>query len=147
MCLKPFLLIHTINFPYRLDKTKFYVAGAGIFSGLSVALYPITVVKTRLQVASQNSLERGAISVAKGLLKTDGIPGLYKGFGTVVTGAIPTRAIYLTLLETTKIASFKMLEPLHFSEPTQAAIANGLGGMVASVCSQAVFVPVDVVCF
>ncbi|KAK4426259.1 Solute carrier family 25 member 44 [Sesamum alatum] len=129
----------------KLDKTKFYLVGAGIFSGVTVALYPISVVKTRLQVVSHDSIERSAVSVIKSLLKTDGIPGLYKGFGTVVTGAIPTRIIFLTALETTKVAAFKMVEPFKLSEPPQAAIANGVAGMMASLCSQAVFVPVDVV--
>ncbi|KAI3452195.1 hypothetical protein Pfo_008860 [Paulownia fortunei] len=129
----------------KLDKTKFYVVGAGIFTGVTVALYPISVVKTRLQVASHDAVERNAFSVIKGLLKTDGIPGLYKGFGTVITGAIPARILFLTALETTKVAAFKMVEPLRLSEPTQAAIANGVAGMMASLCSQAVFVPIDVV--
>ncbi|XP_073044921.1 uncharacterized protein [Primulina eburnea] len=129
----------------KLDKTKFYVYGAGIFTGVSVALYPISVVKTRLQVVSRDTVERNAFSVVKGLLKTDGIPGLYKGFGTVVTGAIPTRIIFLTALETTKVAAFKMVEPFKLPEPSQAAIANGMAGMMASLCSQAAFVPIDVV--
>ncbi|CAA3012346.1 solute carrier family 25 member 44 [Olea europaea subsp. europaea] len=129
----------------KLDKTKFYVVGAGIFTGVTVALYPISVVKTRMQVASHDAIERNAFSVIKGLLKTDGIPGLYRGFGTVVTGAVPARIIFLTALETTKVASFKMMEPFKLSEPTQAAIANGMAGMLGSLCSQAVFVPIDVV--
>lgn len=129
----------------KLDKTKFYVVGAGIFTGLTVALYPISVVKTRLQVASRDALERDAFSVIKGILRTDGIPGLYRGFGTVITGAIPARIIFLTALETTKVAAFKMVEPFKLSEPSQAAIANGVAGMSASLCSQAVFVPIDVV--
>lgn len=137
-------LIH-LSFSSRLDKTKFYVVGAGIFSGVTVALYPISVVKTRMQVASHDALERNAISVIKGLLKTDGIPGLYKGFGTVITGAIPTRILFLTALETTKVAALKMVEPFKLSEPAQAAIANGVAGMMASICSQSIFVPIDVV--
>ncbi|KAL3636543.1 hypothetical protein CASFOL_018842 [Castilleja foliolosa] len=128
-----------------LDKTKFYVVGAGIFSGVTVALYPISVVKTRMQVASNNAVERSAVSVIKGLLKTDGIPGLYRGFGTVITGAIPTRIIFLTALETTKVAAYKTVQPFKLSEPTKAAIANGVAGMMASLCTQTVFVPVDVV--
>ncbi|KAK4409814.1 Mitochondrial RNA-splicing protein MRS3 [Sesamum angolense] len=138
------VILESSSVASKLDKTKFYLVGAGIFSGVTVALYPISVVKTRLQVASHESIERSAVSVIKGLLKTDGIPGLYKGFGTVVTGAIPTRVIFLTALETTKAAAFKMVEPFKLSEPTQAAIANGVAGMMASLCSQAVFVPVDV---
>lgn len=139
-------LVHMVQFSCRLDKTKFYVVGAGIFTGITVALYPISVVKTRLQVADYYAAEKNAFSVFRGILKTDGIPGLYRGFGTVITGAIPARIIFLTALETTKVAAFRMVEPFKLSEPTQAAIANGIGGMLASLCSQSVFVPIDVVC-
>lgn len=130
----------------RLDKTKFYVVGAGLFTGLTVGLYPVSVIKTRLQVASGDAIDRSAFSVIKGLLKTDGIPGLYRGFGTVITGAVPARIIFLTALETTKVAAFKMVEPFKLSEPTEAAIANGIAGMTSALFSQAVFVPIDVVC-
>lgn len=106
----------------------------------------MSVVKTRLQVASKDAAERNAYSVIRGLLKTEGIPGLYRGFGTVITGAVPTRIIFLTALETTKVASFKMVEPFKMSDPSKAAIANGIAGMLASLCSQAIFVPIDVVC-
>ncbi|KAH6830319.1 Mitochondrial substrate carrier family protein [Perilla frutescens var. hirtella] len=129
----------------KLDITKFYVLGAGMFTGVTVMLYPIAVVKTRLQVASHDAGERSAFSVIKGLLKRDGIPGLYKGFGTVAIGTIPARILFLTALETTKVAAFKMIEPLRLSQTTQAALANGVAGMIAATCSQAVFVPVDVV--
>uniref|UniRef100_A0A7N0UN42 Mitochondrial carrier protein n=1 Tax=Kalanchoe fedtschenkoi TaxID=63787 RepID=A0A7N0UN42_KALFE len=129
----------------KLDKTKFYTVGAGLFTGLTVALYPVSVVKTRLQVASKDAVERNALSVIKGLLKSEGIPGLYRGFGTVITGAVPARIIFLTALETTKIAAFKAVEPLSLSEPAKAAVANGVAGMTSSLFAQAVFVPIDVV--
>ncbi|PIA57691.1 hypothetical protein AQUCO_00600427v1 [Aquilegia coerulea] len=129
----------------KLDKTKFYVVGAGLFTGVTVALYPVSVVKTRLQVATKDSVEKNAFSVIRGLLRTEGIPGLYRGFGTVITGAVPTRIIFLTALETTKVASFKMIEPFKLSEATKAAIANGIAGMTSSLLAQAVFVPIDVV--
>lgn len=111
-----------------------------------MALYPVSVVKTRLQVATKATAERNAFSVIRGILRTDGIPGLYRGFGTVITGAIPARILFLTALETTKAAAFKIVEPFKLSEPAQAAIANGIAGMTASMCAQAVFVPIDVVC-
>lgn len=110
-----------------------------------MALYPVSVVKTRLQVATKDAAERNAFSVVKGLLRTDGIPGLYRGFGTVITGAVPARIIFLTTLETTKVATFKMLEPFRLSETTQAAMANGVAGLTSSLFAQAVFVPIDVV--
>jgi len=34
-----------------LDKSRFFVLGAALFSGVSAALYPAVVVKTHLQVA------------------------------------------------------------------------------------------------
>ncbi|CAL5369775.1 unnamed protein product [Camellia sinensis] len=99
----------------------------------------------KLQVASKDAVERGAFSVIRGILRTDGIPGLYRGFGTVVAGAIPTRIIFLAALEATKVATFRLVEPFKLFEPTQAAIANGVAGMAAAVCSQAVFFPIDMV--
>ncbi|CAI9779156.1 unnamed protein product [Fraxinus pennsylvanica] len=47
---------------WRLDKTKFYVVGAGIFTGLIVALYPISVVKPRKQVGAQIETEIAVFS-------------------------------------------------------------------------------------
>ncbi|XP_022954457.1 solute carrier family 25 member 44-like isoform X2 [Cucurbita pepo subsp. pepo] len=129
----------------RLVRPRLTGTRAGLFTGITVALYPVSVVKTRMQVAVKDSAEKNAFSVIKGLLKNDGVPGLYRGFGTVITGAIPARIIFLTALETTKVGTLKMVEPLKFSEPTQAAIANGLAGMTASLFSQAVFVPIDVI--
>ncbi|KAL5080344.1 hypothetical protein RYX36_008765 [Vicia faba] len=129
----------------RLDVMKFYVGGVGLFSGITVLLYPISVVKTRMQVASKETAERTASSVVKGLLKKDGIRGLYKGFTTVLTGTIPARIVFLTFLETTKEASFKMVKPFVLSETSQAAIANGIAGMASSIVSQAVYTPIDVI--
>nr|XP_019706612.2 cleavage stimulation factor subunit 50 [Elaeis guineensis] len=129
----------------KLDKTKLYVVGAGLFTGVTVALYPISVIKTRMQVASKDAAQKNAFAAIRNILKVDGIPGLYRGFGTVITGAVPARIVFLTSLETTKVASLKLVEPFKLSEPVQAAIANGIAGMAASLCSQAVFVPIDVV--
>ncbi|KAJ6844819.1 solute carrier family 25 member 44-like [Iris pallida] len=127
-----------------LDKTKLYVVGAGLFTGVTVALYPVSVIKTRMQV-SKDVVQVNAFSTFRNILKVDGIRGLYRGFGTVITGAVPARIIFLTSLETTKIASFKMVEPFKLSEPVQAAVANGIAGMAASLSAQTVFVPIDVV--
>nr|XP_034572931.1 cleavage stimulation factor subunit 50 [Setaria viridis] len=129
----------------NLDKTKLYVVGAGMFSGVTVALYPVSVVKTRMQVASGDAMRRNALATFKNILKVDGVPGLYRGFPTVIIGAVPTRIIFLTALETTKAASLKLVEPFKLSEPVQAAFANGLAGLSASTCSQAIFVPIDVI--
>ncbi|KAI5073261.1 hypothetical protein GOP47_0011274 [Adiantum capillus-veneris] len=129
----------------RLNKTKFYVIGAGLFSGVSTLLYPISVVKTRMQVATKGQMNISGPAVFKGILRQDGIPGLYRGFGTVIVGTIPSRMVLLTSLETTKLAALNMTEKLKISEATRAALANGIAGLVSSLLSQAIFVPIDVV--
>ncbi|KAI3762013.1 hypothetical protein L1987_52436 [Smallanthus sonchifolius] len=131
----------------KIDKTKFYVVGAGIFNALTVGLYPISVVKTRMQVATKDSVEKNAYAVIRGLLKTEGVRGLYRGFGPVITGAIPSRIVLITALETTKVSAFKMIKRFELSEPLEAAIANGIAGMTAALFGQFVFVPIDVVSF
>eukprot|EP00249_Psilotum_nudum_P012552 c23849_g1_i1 orf=317-1294(+) len=129
----------------RLDKTKFYVMGAGIFSAVSTLLYPISVVKTRMQIATKDCVHMTGPTLAKNILREDGIRGLYRGFFTVIVGAIPSRIVFLTALETTKVSVFKSTENLNMSEATRAAVANGTAGLTSSVISQAVFVPLDVV--
>lgn len=129
----------------RLDKSKFYAIGAGLFTSVTVALYPISVVKTRLQVIERNAQNPTAISIFRNILKADGISGLYRGFGTVVIGAVPARVIFLTTLETTKIGALTITEKLNLSEATRVALANGVAGMVSSIVAQSVFVPLDVV--
>lgn len=76
----------------RLDQGRALVYGIGVFSGIVTALFPLSVVKTR-QMASPNVSGdfRGSILTARMLYRTEGLIGFYRGFGTVVSGAIPVR--------------------------------------------------------
>ncbi len=47
--------------------------------------------------------------------------------------------------ENHKASTLKLTEKLDISEATSAAIANGAAGLVSSMASQTVFVPLDVV--
>ncbi|KAH7433634.1 hypothetical protein KP509_07G078500 [Ceratopteris richardii] len=129
----------------KLDKTKFFVVGGGLFSGVSTLLYPISVVKTRMQVATKGQMNISGLAVVKGILRQDGIRGLYRGFGTMIVGTIPSRMVFLTSLETTKLAALNITANFNLSEPTKAAVANGIAGLVSSLLSQGIFVPIDVV--
>ena len=55
-----------------LDKSKFFLLGAALFSGVSAALYPVVVLKTRQQVAAaaQISSLRTAFSIQHSLSLT-----------------------------------------------------------------------------
>ncbi|KAL4458943.1 hypothetical protein ABPG75_013808 [Micractinium tetrahymenae] len=130
----------------KLDKKKFFVVGAGLFTGLTTCLYPLSVIKTR-QMALEGSQRglKGAYLTARGVVAHDGIRGLYKGFGVVVFGMFPARMIYLSALEVSKSISGTLIRPLNLSDTAAIGAASFVGGAMASLSSQAVVVPIDVV--
>lgn len=125
-----------------LDKSKFFFLGAALFSGVSTALYPVVVLKTRQQIAqSQVSSFKTAFSI----VRNEGFRALYRGFGTSLMGTIPARALYMTALEVTKSNVGTATIKLGFPEPTAAAIANAAAGLSAAMAAQLVWTPIDVV--
>ena len=90
---------------------------------------------------------RGAGAVGQGVVAADGVRGLYRGLGTVVCGVIPARGAYLTTLEAVKAAADAALQARAptLSDASRAAVANLAGGATASLATQVLTVPVDVV--
>lgn len=125
-----------------LDKSKFFVLGAALFSGVSATLYPIVLLKTRQQVAQS---EVPCVRTAFTIVRHEGFRALYRGFGTSLMGTIPARALYMGALEVTKSNVGSATVQLGFSEPTAAAIANAMAGLSAAMAAQIVWTPVDVV--
>ena len=130
-----------------LDKRKFFVVGAGMFSCVTCALYPLTVIKTRQMV--DGSVPGGgrpppALSIVRDIVKERGIPGLYRGFGTIVVGTLPIRFVYLSTLEVVKARARTLCEALDLP-PMAHGIADAAGGATASMCSQVLGVPVDII--
>ncbi|PRW59482.1 solute carrier family 25 member 44 [Chlorella sorokiniana] len=130
----------------RLDKKKFFVVGAGLFSGLTTMLYPLSVIKTRQMAleGSQSGL-RGAYLTARGVVAHDGVRGLYKGFGTVIGGMFPARMVYLSTLEMSKSVTNSLLHRFDLGDTAAVGAASFVGGAMASLSSQLIVVPIDVV--
>jgi solute carrier family 25 protein 44 len=131
----------------RLDKKKFFVQGAAVFSTLTGVLFPLTVIKTRMMAldGAHTGLS-GAVYTARDVVRSDGIKGLYRGFGTVIVGAIPARMVYLAALESTKSAiSASMHHIPSLSQTFVASSSSFVAGGVASLTGQLVVVPVDVI--
>ncbi|CAH8363180.1 unnamed protein product [Eruca vesicaria subsp. sativa] len=125
-----------------LDKPRFFFLGAALFSGVSTALYPILVLKTRQQVSpTYVSCANISLSIAR----LEGLRGFYKGFGTSLLGSIPARALYMTALEITKSSVGQATVRLGFSDTTSTAVANGAAGLTSAVAAQIVWTPIDVV--
>lgn len=126
-----------------LDKSKFLVLGAALFSGVSATQYPAVVLKTRQQVMAMN---QSCTSLGLSLLKTHGLPGLYKGFTTSLMGTIPARAIYMSTLEFTKCNVSTLAKSVGgMSDHGAAAVANAAAGLTASFAAQFVWTPIDIV--
>ncbi|XP_008777059.2 solute carrier family 25 member 44-like [Phoenix dactylifera] len=130
----------------RLDKTRFHVIGAILFTAQSGLLHPTTVVKTRMQVAGGGLSHMHGFSVFKTILRNDGSPGIFRGFGTSAIGSLPGRVLALTSLEVSKDMMLKSTEGFSMSEATRFAMANGVAGLLSSIVSCAYYVPLDVIC-
>ncbi|MQL73757.1 hypothetical protein Taro_006127 [Colocasia esculenta] len=130
----------------RLDKTRFHVIGSILFTAQMGLLHPIAVVKTRMQVAADNCAHMHGFSVFKNILRNDGVPGIFRGFGTSAIGSLPGRVLFLTSLEVSKEMALKHAENTEMTEATRIGMANGVAGMVSNLLSCAYFVPLDVIC-
>ncbi|KAK4388348.1 Solute carrier family 25 member 44 [Sesamum angolense] len=130
----------------RLDKTRFHVIGAILFTAQSALIHPTAVVKTRMQVAGSGLSQMTGLSVFRHIIRRDGVPGIFRGFGTSAIGSLPGRVLALTSLEVSKDMTLKYTEGLNVPEATRIGIANGVAGMVSNLVSCVYFVPLDVIC-
>ncbi|XP_058786053.1 uncharacterized protein LOC131660759 [Vicia villosa] len=127
---------------HMLDKSKFFFLGAALFSGVSAALYPMVVLKTRQQVSSSHF---SCINMSCAIMRYEGFRGFYKGFGTSLMGTIPARALYMTALEVTKSSVGTAFVDLGFSDNTATAVASAAAGVTSAMSAQLVWTPIDVV--
>ena len=127
----------------HLDKSKFFSNGVGAFSLATLALYPLSVVKTR-QMLEGTKIQTPFKDVVKNVVKDRGFKGLYAGFGTVVFGAIPLRMVYLSTLEYTK-GNARMLCEKYEVDEMYYGVADAAGGATASFVSQTLGTPIDII--
>lgn len=127
---------------HMLDKSRFFFLGAALFSGVSAALYPIVVLKTRQQVSSS---QISCFKMSFAMMRHEGLRGFYRGFGTSLMGTIPARALYMTALEVTKSNVGTATVRLGFSDTTATAIASAAAGLSSAMAAQLVWTPIDVV--
>ncbi|XP_024022974.1 solute carrier family 25 member 44 [Morus notabilis] len=129
----------------RLDKTRFHVIGAVLFTLQQGMLHPTAVVKTRMQVADSGLSHMRGTTVFRHILKSVGILGLYRGFATSAIGSLPGRVLALTSLEVSKDMMMKYTQDLDLPDATRVGLANGVAGMFSNLVSCVYFVPLDVI--
>ncbi|KAL1152071.1 hypothetical protein V6Z11_A09G083100 [Gossypium hirsutum] len=131
----------------RLDKTIFHIIGAVLFTVQQALIHPTAVVKTRMQVADYRLAHMPGMVVFKDILRNDGIPGVFRGFGTSAIGSLPGRVLALTSLEMSKDMMLKYTQGLNMPETTRIGVANGVAGMFSNLISSLYIVPLEVVSY
>jgi solute carrier family 25, member 44 len=100
------------------------------------ALFPLTVIKTQLQVQFKNDVYKGMIDCGMKIYKAEGVRGLYRGFW-ISSFQIVSGVFYISTYEGVR----HLLNQQGFGKGTKAVVAGG----AASIVGQTIIVPFDVV--
>ena len=138
----------------EIDPIKYYIYGPSLFFFVRFALHPFTLIKTRLQMQKAITGKdeghhmvqyKGAMDAVQKIVRYEGVRALYKGFGVATLGMLSGQ-LYITWYEMirkeiTEINDkFKLIGRANFD-----FARNGLAGGTASLLSQLIVVPVDIV--
>ena len=113
---------------------------AGSIAGMveHMAMYPVDTVKTQMQALGSCPIKSVGVQQAlQSILKSEGIVGLYRGIGAMGLGAGPAHAVYFSVYEICK-KSFS-------GGDLNDSVAHAASGVCATMASDAVFTPMDVV--
>nr|CAA07568.1 Mitochondrial carrier protein [Ribes nigrum] len=114
------------------------IAGSIAGSIEHMAMYPVDTLKTRIQAIGSCSAQSAGLRQALGsILKVEGPAGLYRGIGAMGLGAGPAHAVYFSVYEMCK-------ETFSHGDPSNSG-AHAVSGVFATVASDAVITPMDVV--
>ncbi|KAI6222761.1 hypothetical protein M3Y95_00928000 [Aphelenchoides besseyi] len=129
--------IHVIEWNH-LNLWKFYPMALATSWSVRCLLYPMSVVKSRLQLQKQNNVYRGTTHAFSSILRTEGFTALYRGFW-VTLPQLSASFIYSSVYE--KLRNVFTTHTNIRSDQLVSALAGG----AASVCTQFIFVPTDIV--
>lgn len=119
-----------------LNKTKFFPLSMLSSFSVRCCLFPLTVIKTQLQVQHKSDIYKGMIDCAIKIYKSEGIPGFYRGFW-ISSVQIVSGVFYISTYEGVR----HVLNDLGAGHRTKALI----GGGCASLVGQSIIVPFDVI--
>lgn len=115
---------------------------AGSLAGMveHMAMFPVDLVKTRMQMlhSAGGSAHSTVYKAFFAIVRTEGPLGLYRGIGAMGLGAGPAHAVYFAAYESLK-------ESLGGNRSGYHPFAHALAGAGATIASDAVFTPMDVV--
>lgn len=122
----------------HLNLYKFYPMALCSSWTIRCMLYPMSVVKSRLQLQRQNNEYNGMKDAFVKIIRQEGIGALYKGFWMTLP-QLSASFLYSSAYERVR----DLLQThLHI---TNHSVVSALAGGIASPCAQLIFVPTDIV--
>lgn len=117
---------------------QFMIAGSIAGCVEHMAMFPVDTVKTHMQALGSCPIKTGTVRQAlRSILQSDGPSALYRGIGAMGLGAGPAHAVYFSVYETCK-------KRFSDGDPSNS-VAHAAAGVCATVASDAVLTPMDMV--
>jgi len=120
-----------------LDKKKFFPLSMMSSFTIRCFLYPLTLIRTRLQVQNQHAQYKGTFDAYKQISRTEGFRGLYRGFW-ISCFQVVSGVCYVSTYEGVR-------HLLDINGMTNSRVKALAGGSCASLVGQTVIVPFDVI--
>lgn len=127
--------IRTIEWD-MMDKRKFFPLSMLSSFSVRCCLYPLTVIKTQLQVQFRNDIYKGMIDCGCKIFQNEGVSGLYRGFW-ISSFQLVSGVFYISTYE-----SVRHMLTQNGAGPRVKAL---IGGGCASLVGQTIIVPIDVI--
>jgi solute carrier family 25 iron transporter 28/37 len=125
-----------------LSFPQFMVAGSIAGMVEHIAMFPIDTLKTRTQMMTGGygsaQISSSVPKVLSAIIRSEGVLGLYRGVGAMALGAGPAHAVYFSVYEFFK-------ERMGGNKPGHHPLSHAMAGILATIGSDAVFTPMDVV--
>jgi hypothetical protein len=111
--------------------------------------HPLDTAKARLQAVGEHGY-KGPFDVLKRTAQTEGIAGLYRGFGAVIVGGTPGTILYLCSYDIfkTRLSQYQYAnQNNHAAEQPgdESFLVHFASGLLAESIACIVYVPVDVI--
>lgn len=119
-----------------MNKSKFIPLSMLSSFGVRCVFYPLTLIKTQLQVQFRNDIYNGLFDAAFKIYKTEGPRGLYKGFW-ISSVQIFSGVFYISTYEGVR----HLMTQYGSNDRAKALVAGGCASMVG----QTLIVPFDVI--
>uniref|UniRef100_A0A069DS21 Putative mitochondrial carrier protein n=1 Tax=Panstrongylus megistus TaxID=65343 RepID=A0A069DS21_9HEMI len=119
-----------------MDKWKFFPLSMLSSFSVRCSLYPLTLIKTRLQIQKHDSMYSGLLDAGNKIYRAEGISGLYRGFW-VSSIQIFSGVCYIATYESSR----HLLKQYDVSSSVKTLLSGG----AASLVGQTIIVPFDVI--